>query len=907
MRTELFFLSLATASARHVDVRILEGASLSRLGQSARLSVVSSDPSFSSNESLTLTLERDETFFAQEYKELEIVDGKLTIRRSGVPSCYYVGTVEGGGRVRASTCGGKLSASISYAPQNDLVRHVEIGWDRQNREHSLRESSLTRRQSKSISSGRSRRRRRLDDGEAKTVADCSPNGGPALTQYVSLVLFNDASRYDRREEETEDQTALIASLTADIYAGGDESTFMPPGHQGLRGDGTIFNCDVRPVLVGQVTWRSGNPKELDYVNGTECERCGRPADVCESAEEFSSTCLLESFQEYVAGRRDEIESVLEVPFDSAHLLTGEDLDRSRAGLAYVETMCSDFSVGIESTLAYDGALQTAVLLAHEIGHTLGMNHDDQESEEHVMASSWGGRSASSYEFSNQSRSDVADFFATSQIDCVDSTEEENVAVGPVCGDGIVDVNEECDAGVGVVDECCRDDCTLACECSPLSPCCDETGHLAPAGTTCRSAEHAFCDFEEVCDGIVAECPVDSYATPGEECVSDVTGEDGKCYMGECVAIADNCYDYITRDDELAPNFCQQFSSCSILYCSPDGNLCYSKSNPMLAGSSCGNNKQCAPPSYEDTAAFDVEADSMTCVDSADLKTYRWVTIFSDSSGDPECDGTPTCVDETGAEVGSFRCLENPPERPGRCTDAPTASPAPTSSPKPSAFPTLSPTPSPSLTMRPTQTPTDARSEGNKKKSTKSPFSTFRNLSFALKIAVVVVIVAVFSCLCILCARPSLRNPVLDNAKNAAAVPPPAARVPRPPPGPPPRQLRREVSSESADVELSNVAAADPRDAQGSRRPIASTRRTPRRNAPAADQLHRPGARRPVPIAPTTTLAPPVYDAGQPVSVLQEEQDRELAAILAAEDEHDNSIYAPPQDGNYRVTSEAIDV
>ncbi len=64
-------------------------------------------------------------------------------------------------------------------------------------------------------------------------------------------------------------------------------------------------------------------------------------------------------------------------------------------------------------------------------------------------------------------------------------------VCPGCGNGILEVGEDCDDGNALDGDCCTSSCTIE-----------------PAATVCRPAENA-CDVDEVCDGISGLCPADT--------------------------------------------------------------------------------------------------------------------------------------------------------------------------------------------------------------------------------------------------------------------------------------------------------------------------------------------------------------------------------------------------------------
>jgi len=544
----------------------------------------------------------------------------------------------------------------------------------------------------------------------------------------------------------------------------------------------VFGCDLRPRLVGQITWRDSNPEALNYVTGDSglCSECGD--STCPSSDEFSSGCLLTSFAEFVVDERDGIEATLGVGFDSAHLLTGADLNGQLAGLAYLDSVCSDLSAGLESTASTrNSAAETAALVAHELGHTLGMQHDSSTSTEYLMAAVWSGQApATAFQFSDESRTDTAEFFAdhygTSVPSCLDDAPPydddalwaRDDIVETTCGDGIVDDDEDCDAGVGIVDSCCRDDCTLdsGCDCSPLEGCCDESGSLMAAGAVCRDAQHAECDVEEVCSGVSGECPADAYESPGASCTSDLSGGSGRCYHGACIARADNCIGFVDTLGNLQEEYCDDLSTCGELWCtSSDDDFCYSNNEPALAGTSCGSGRQCADVSYESTADFATASttEESTCVDSDDLKEYRWDVDVADP-----CRQDPPCVDEAGTEVADSFCGEDY-ERPGYCTEAPSASPKPSTSRRPTLAPSGRPTSAPSMTPVPSATPTEPSEDGSGSKSSTGISRLVRNVTRStLFRGVLAIVVGMFLICCCCCYVPRVccRSETKDTTQPA---------------------------------------------------------------------------------------------------------------------------------------------
>ena len=197
------------------------------------------------------------------------------------------------------------------------------------------------------------------------------------------------------------------------------------------------------------------------------------------------------------------------------------------------------------------------------------------------------------------------------------------------------------------------------ECSDSDACCTN-GAFTAAGVECRPAQHEDCDVAEVCTGLMGDCPVDLYKSPGTSCTEKIfpddsdakSNEDGKCYRGQCISQAGSCIDPNTGGaiyDGSTPHtsYCDGASDCSLTYCS-DGSLlggCIGYNEPARDGTECGSGKVCRTSAVDsdlDISAEPVAATS-SCVDEQDLKDYHW------SFGDDGC-REPVCVDEEGTEA-----------------------------------------------------------------------------------------------------------------------------------------------------------------------------------------------------------------------------------------------------------------
>jgi len=176
---------------------------------------------------------------------------------------------------------------------------------------------------------------------------------------------------------------------------------------------------------------------------------------------------------------------------------------------------------------------------------------------------------------------------------------------PPCGDGLLDLGEECDEGLatGAPDSCCAIDCTFR---PALTPCRDTTGECDPAdvcsGTSgtcddvkrtdvCRPAA-GVCDVEESCDGVASDCPADVFAPTSVECRAGA----GICDVAEsCTGSAADCPTDAksTAVCRAVAGVCDAAESCDGVSnaCPADG--FEPDETPCNDGNSCSSNDRCA--------------------------------------------------------------------------------------------------------------------------------------------------------------------------------------------------------------------------------------------------------------------------------------------------------------------------
>uniref|UniRef100_A0A452EXM1 ADAM metallopeptidase with thrombospondin type 1 motif 17 n=1 Tax=Capra hircus TaxID=9925 RepID=A0A452EXM1_CAPHI len=134
-------------------------------------------------------------------------------------------------------------------------------------------------------------------------------------------------------------------------------------------------------------------------------------------EEYGGARYLGNNQ--VPGGKDDTPPVDAAVFDLA--CSEEDVFCvSAAGIAYLGGVCS---AKRKCVLAEDNGLNLAFTIAHELGHNLGMNHDDDHSScagrSHIMSGEWvKGRSPSDLSWSSCSRDDLENFLKSKVSTCL---------------------------------------------------------------------------------------------------------------------------------------------------------------------------------------------------------------------------------------------------------------------------------------------------------------------------------------------------------------------------------------------------------------------------------------------------------------------------------------------------------
>ncbi|XP_060795248.1 disintegrin and metalloproteinase domain-containing protein 9 [Neoarius graeffei] len=361
------------------------------------------------------------------------------------------------------------------------------------------------------------------------------------TRYVELVLVVDNLRFKiskGNRTAVKEEMVQIANLL-DTY---------------------FKQLNIRIVLVGLEIFETGNPFD---VEGEARDVLGR----------------------FVEWRKNNLTS--RIRNDMGQLIVGRSgaYNGGILGMAYVGSVCSAGSGGGISVFS-DSALQYfSTVLAHEMGHNLGMNHDDSrckcEGSSCIMYSTATGSKL----FSSCSGTDFENLVIRGGGVCLlNEPSQDSVISVAQCGNGILEGKEQCDCGSP---KTCKNKCCDAATCTftkgsacAAGSCCKDC-QLVVSGTPCRKSVNQ-CDLPEYCDGRSAFCPSDFYLMDGLTC----EGGNAYCYEGRCqtldyqckqlfgqnaVKANDKCFSYVNTQGTRFGNC--GYSGSKVVRCSVANSMC----------------------------------------------------------------------------------------------------------------------------------------------------------------------------------------------------------------------------------------------------------------------------------------------------------------------------------------------
>ncbi|XP_061115801.1 disintegrin and metalloproteinase domain-containing protein 9 isoform X3 [Conger conger] len=328
------------------------------------------------------------------------------------------------------------------------------------------------------------------------------------THYVELLLVVDNDRFNsmhRNQTAVREEMVELANYLDIMYVA----------------------LNIRVVLVGLEIWSQGNPINTD---GSAGEVLGR---------------FVQWREQNLASRRRH---------DSAQLILKKNFGGT-AGMAFVSTVCSRSHGGGINAYTNNNVQVFASIVAHELGHNLGMNHDRTDCVCTTGSCIMNSGATGSQNFSSCSADDFERLILHNGGSCLlNIPRPEEAYSAPYCGNKLVDVGEECDCGSDK--ECEKDPCCEAKTCKLKSGaqcadgvCCKHCQFL-PGGTECKSSMDE-CDLPEFCNGSSPHCQGDVFKQDGHPC------KEGQayCYSGKCQHYDTQCQVIFGEKANAAPELC----------------------------------------------------------------------------------------------------------------------------------------------------------------------------------------------------------------------------------------------------------------------------------------------------------------------------------------------------------------
>nr|XP_020835937.1 disintegrin and metalloproteinase domain-containing protein 1a-like [Phascolarctos cinereus] len=252
------------------------------------------------------------------------------------------------------------------------------------------------------------------------------------TKYVKTYIVVDKKRFEMWDENVTKTTEKVMDVVSQL------DTFT---HE--------FN--TRVVLIGLEIWTEGN---LIHIS-------------------LNIRFALMAFNRW---RTDYV--FRRVIHDIAHLIVGHNTG-SAMGDAYFRGTCTYYKAATIDSFYHEDITRFTNLLAHELGHTLGMMHDHSgcrcgEQSSCIMNDAVTHESR----YSNCSIDNYYEYLRTRGGICLyEKPDPSRIMRKSVCGNRVLDRGEECDCGS--VETCSKDPCCLP---------------------TCKMTKGSVCAFGPCCEG-----------------------------------------------------------------------------------------------------------------------------------------------------------------------------------------------------------------------------------------------------------------------------------------------------------------------------------------------------------------------------------------------------------------------
>ncbi|KAH0620691.1 hypothetical protein JD844_021373 [Phrynosoma platyrhinos] len=267
--------------------------------------------------------------------------------------------------------------------------------------------------------------------------------------------------------------------------------------------------------------------------------------------------------------------------DAAHLFVYKYFG-SALGFADVGEICSKGGASAVDSYLDFSLLYFSNTFAHELGHNLGMRHDDNFCSCNQRSCIMAAFHSNSDKFSNCSYND---YINLRNSDCLlIPPDPDKIYKVKYCGNKIVEKGEQCDCGSKDECEshqCCQSNCKLrlGATCA-FGQCCANCQYVL-AQSICREST-SICDLPEYCNGTSEWCPKDVYIQDGAPC-----SESAYCYHGNCTTHVKQCKMIFGKKATAASESCfrnlngegDRFGNCGLKH----GNYRKCKAENILCG------------------------------------------------------------------------------------------------------------------------------------------------------------------------------------------------------------------------------------------------------------------------------------------------------------------------------------
>lgn len=295
---------------------------------------------------------------------------------------------------------------------------------------------------------------------------------------------------------------------------------------------------------------------------------------------------------------------------------------SEVGLSWLGQLCNtevaedgnNFVSGTNIVARAKGGWQ---VFAHESGHTFGAVHDctartcaEGDSLSCCPLSAGTCIAGGDYIMNPSTGEDVTGFSPCTignicsalgrnsvKSGCLSDNQGVVTYTGGQCGNGIVEVGEDCDCGgqESCASNSCCDGNTCKFKgdavCDDANESCCTNCHYAPADTVCR-ASTGECDHQETCTGNSSSCPPDEHKPNGAKCGPD--SKNLKCASGQCTSRDYQCQslmgDMLNSTDVHACGSASCTVTCASSALAP--NQCATMPQSFLDGTPCQNGGHC---------------------------------------------------------------------------------------------------------------------------------------------------------------------------------------------------------------------------------------------------------------------------------------------------------------------------